>query len=39
MYVGFMGLEKVYYRVSREVLWHVLRRHDVSSKLLSGIIC
>ena len=35
--MGFMDLKKVYDRVNREVLWQVLRIHDVGSKLLNGI--
>ena len=37
MYVDFMDLEKTYYRVNREALWHVLRMYDVGGKLLNGI--
>ena len=36
-YMGFMGLEKAYGRVNREVLWHVLRMHDVGGKQLNDI--
>ena len=37
VYVGFIDLEKVYDRVSREPLWQVLRMYDVWGKLLNGI--
>ena len=37
VYVGFIGLEKVYDRVNREALWQMLRMYDVRGKLLSGI--
>ena len=36
-YMGFMGLEKAYGRVNREVLWQVLRMHDVGGKQLNDI--
>ena len=29
VYVGFIDLEKVYDRINREALWHVLRMYDV----------
>ena len=29
LYVGFIGLEKVYDRFNREALWQVLRMYDV----------
>ena len=37
VYVGFIDLEKVYDRVNKEALWHVLRMCDVGGKLLSGM--
>ena len=37
VYVGFIDLGKVYDRVNREALWHVLRIYNVGSKLLSRI--
>ena len=37
MYEGFIDLEKVYDRVSREALWQVLRMYDVGGKMLDGI--
>ena len=37
MYVSFIDLEKVYNKVNREALWHMLREYDVRGKLLSGI--
>ena len=35
--MGFMDLEKAYYRVNREALRQVLRTHDIGAKLLNGI--
>ena len=35
--MGFMDLEKVYERVDREALQHVLIIYDVGGKLLNGI--
>ena len=32
--MGFMDLEKVYYRVNREVLWQVLIIYDVDVDFL-----
>ena len=29
VYMGFIDLEKVYDRINREALWHVLRMYDV----------
>ena len=37
MYVGFMCLEKAYVRINMELLWHVLRIHDVGGNLLNHI--
>ena len=37
MYVGFIDLEKAYFRVNREALWQVLRMYDVGGKLLNGM--
>ena len=37
VYVGFMGLEKMYDRVNREAIEQVLRIYDVGGKLLNGI--
>ena len=35
--MGFLDLEKVYDRVKRGALGHVLRMYDVSGKLLNSI--
>ena len=35
VYLGFIDLEKAYYRVNMEALWQVLRMYDVGGKLLS----
>ena len=35
----FMDLEKPYDRVNREVLCQVMRKYDVSCKLLNGRLC
>ena len=35
--MGFIELEKAYYRVKRESLWQLLRMYDVGRKRLSGI--
>ena len=37
VYVGFMGMEKGYDRVTREALWQVLRMYYVGGTLLKGI--
>ena len=37
VYVGFIDLEKAYYRVNMEALWQVLRMYDVEDKLWSRI--
>ena len=37
LYVGFIDLENMYDRVTREVLWQVLRMYDVAGKLFNGI--
>ena len=37
VYVGFMNLEKAYYRINNEVLWQVLRMCDVGGKVLNSI--
>ena len=37
VYVGFMDLEKIYGKVSREALWQVLRMFYMYGKLLNGI--
>ena len=36
MYVGFLGLERLYDRVNNEDLWQVLGIYDVVGKLLNG---
>ena len=33
----FLDLEKVYDRINREVVWQMLRMHDVGGKLLKGV--
>ena len=35
--MGFIDLENVYDRVSREALWQVLRMYEFGGKLLAGI--
>ena len=35
--MGFIDLDKVYNRVNREALCHVLRMYDEGDKLLGGI--
>ena len=35
--MGFMDLEKVYDKVSREVLWQILRMYDMGGKLFNDI--
>ena len=37
IYIGFMDLEKTYFRVNREALWQVLGMYDVGGKFLNGI--
>ena len=32
IYVGFIYLEKAYYKVNMEVLWQVVRMYDVEGK-------
>ena len=37
VYMDFMDPEKAYDRVNKKAPWQILRMHDVSGKLLSGI--
>ena len=37
VYMGFIDLEKTYYRVNMEALWQVLKMYDMVGKILSGI--
>ena len=37
LYVAYMDLEKVYDRVDREAMWHVLGMYGINGQLLKAV--